>query len=100
MRACVFLVPVSSLDKALHSAGVSCGFVIFGTNLTNPLNELLLALQPVGLVENWGVCVCTCLRQIACLCVRVSVLLPVWHCVRAIVIWVRLCVYVCACYPM
>uniref|UniRef100_A0A9J8CLW8 Lysosomal cobalamin transport escort protein LMBD1 n=2 Tax=Cyprinus carpio TaxID=7962 RepID=A0A9J8CLW8_CYPCA len=35
------------LDKALHSAGISTGFIIFGTNLTNPLNELLLALQPV-----------------------------------------------------
>ncbi|XP_031730394.1 lysosomal cobalamin transport escort protein LMBD1 [Anarrhichthys ocellatus] len=35
------------LDKALHSAGISSGFIIFGTNLTNPLNELLLALQPV-----------------------------------------------------
>ncbi|XP_063047108.1 lysosomal cobalamin transport escort protein LMBD1 [Engraulis encrasicolus] len=38
---------ISNLDKAMHSAGMSCGFVIFGTNLTNPLNELLLALQPV-----------------------------------------------------
>lgn len=36
-----------SLDQALHSAGISTGFIIFGTNLTNPLNELLLALQPV-----------------------------------------------------
>uniref|UniRef100_A0A3Q2EH28 Lysosomal cobalamin transport escort protein LMBD1 n=1 Tax=Cyprinodon variegatus TaxID=28743 RepID=A0A3Q2EH28_CYPVA len=36
-----------SLDKALHSAGISYGFIIFGTNLTNPLNELLLALQPL-----------------------------------------------------
>uniref|UniRef100_A0A667YU81 Lysosomal cobalamin transport escort protein LMBD1 n=1 Tax=Myripristis murdjan TaxID=586833 RepID=A0A667YU81_9TELE len=36
-----------SLDKAFHSAGISTGFIIFGTNLTNPLNELLLALQPV-----------------------------------------------------
>uniref|UniRef100_A0A672L716 Lysosomal cobalamin transport escort protein LMBD1 n=1 Tax=Sinocyclocheilus grahami TaxID=75366 RepID=A0A672L716_SINGR len=35
------------LDKALHSAGISTGFIIFGTKLTNPLNELLLALQPV-----------------------------------------------------
>ncbi|KAG7271438.1 hypothetical protein CRUP_030938 [Coryphaenoides rupestris] len=31
----------------MHSAGISSGFVIFGTNLTNPLNELLLVLQPV-----------------------------------------------------
>lgn len=38
-----------SLDKALHSAGMSSGFIIFGTNLTNPLNELLLALQPVSI---------------------------------------------------
>ncbi|XP_012672561.1 lysosomal cobalamin transport escort protein LMBD1 [Clupea harengus] len=38
---------ISNLDKALHSAGFSSGFVVFGTNLTNPLNELLLALQPV-----------------------------------------------------
>ncbi|KAM6956721.1 lysosomal cobalamin transport escort protein LMBD1 isoform 1-T2 [Aplochiton taeniatus] len=38
---------ISNLDKALHSAGISSGFVVFGTNLTNPLNELLLALQPV-----------------------------------------------------
>ncbi|XP_044069616.1 lysosomal cobalamin transport escort protein LMBD1 isoform X3 [Siniperca chuatsi] len=37
---------ISNLDKALHSAGISSGFIIFGTNLTNPLNELLLALQP------------------------------------------------------
>uniref|UniRef100_A0A667Z2L5 Lysosomal cobalamin transport escort protein LMBD1 n=1 Tax=Myripristis murdjan TaxID=586833 RepID=A0A667Z2L5_9TELE len=38
---------ISNLDKAFHSAGISTGFIIFGTNLTNPLNELLLALQPV-----------------------------------------------------
>uniref|UniRef100_A0A8D0D0G5 Lysosomal cobalamin transport escort protein LMBD1 n=1 Tax=Sander lucioperca TaxID=283035 RepID=A0A8D0D0G5_SANLU len=38
---------ISNLDKALHSAGISSGFIVFGTNLTNPLNELLLALQPV-----------------------------------------------------
>ncbi|PWA26077.1 hypothetical protein CCH79_00001545 [Gambusia affinis] len=38
---------ISNLDKALHSAGLSYGFIIFGTNLTNPLNELLLTLQPV-----------------------------------------------------
>uniref|UniRef100_A0A673ZRW3 Lysosomal cobalamin transport escort protein LMBD1 n=1 Tax=Salmo trutta TaxID=8032 RepID=A0A673ZRW3_SALTR len=36
-----------SLDKALHSAGITSGFMVFGTNLTNPLNELLLTLQPV-----------------------------------------------------
>ncbi|XP_061814812.1 lysosomal cobalamin transport escort protein LMBD1 [Nerophis lumbriciformis] len=38
---------ISNLDKALHSAGISSGFIVFGTNLTNPLNELLLTLQPV-----------------------------------------------------
>ncbi|KAJ4948359.1 hypothetical protein JOQ06_019894, partial [Pogonophryne albipinna] len=38
---------ISNLDKALHSAGISSGFIIFGTNITNPLNELLLVLQPV-----------------------------------------------------
>ncbi|XP_073729703.1 lysosomal cobalamin transport escort protein LMBD1 [Misgurnus anguillicaudatus] len=47
--ALLFIVTlfISNLDKALHSAGISTGFIIFGTNLTNPLNELLLALQPV-----------------------------------------------------
>uniref|UniRef100_H2M3A9 Lysosomal cobalamin transport escort protein LMBD1 n=1 Tax=Oryzias latipes TaxID=8090 RepID=H2M3A9_ORYLA len=43
----ILFVILSSLDKALHSAGISSGFIIFGTNLTNPLNELLLVLQPV-----------------------------------------------------
>ncbi|XP_048863481.1 lysosomal cobalamin transport escort protein LMBD1 [Brienomyrus brachyistius] len=38
---------ISNLDKALHSAGINSGFIIFGTNLTNPVNELLLVLQPV-----------------------------------------------------
>ncbi|KAJ8248167.1 hypothetical protein GJAV_G00239070 [Gymnothorax javanicus] len=38
---------ISNLDKALHSAGINSGFIVFGTNITNPLNELLLALQPV-----------------------------------------------------
>ncbi|XP_041921582.1 lysosomal cobalamin transport escort protein LMBD1 [Alosa sapidissima] len=49
MVALLFAVAlfISNLDKALHSAGISSGFVVFGTNLTNPLNELLLALQPV-----------------------------------------------------
>ncbi|KAJ8359967.1 hypothetical protein SKAU_G00164920 [Synaphobranchus kaupii] len=37
---------ISNLDKALHSAGINSGFIVFGTNITNPLNELLLALQP------------------------------------------------------
>uniref|UniRef100_A0A8C5B9X3 Lysosomal cobalamin transport escort protein LMBD1 n=1 Tax=Gadus morhua TaxID=8049 RepID=A0A8C5B9X3_GADMO len=45
--ACVCPCACVSLDKALHSAGISSGFIIFGTNLTNPLNELLLVLQPV-----------------------------------------------------
>ncbi|KAF4071532.1 hypothetical protein AMELA_G00274380 [Ameiurus melas] len=38
---------ISNLDKALYSSGMSTGLIVFGTNLTNPLNELLLALQPV-----------------------------------------------------
>ncbi|KAF5898751.1 putative lysosomal cobalamin transporter, partial [Clarias magur] len=38
---------ISNLDKALYSSGMSSGLIVFGTNLTNPLNELLLALQPV-----------------------------------------------------
>ncbi|XP_060772460.1 lysosomal cobalamin transport escort protein LMBD1 isoform X2 [Neoarius graeffei] len=41
---CLF---ISNLDKALYSSGMSTGLIVFGTNLTNPLNELLLALQPV-----------------------------------------------------
>ncbi|XP_072293044.1 lysosomal cobalamin transport escort protein LMBD1 [Eucyclogobius newberryi] len=47
--ALLFIVAlfISNLDKALHSAGITSGFVVFGTNLTNPLNELLLVLQPV-----------------------------------------------------
>uniref|UniRef100_A0A452I5M1 Lysosomal cobalamin transport escort protein LMBD1 n=1 Tax=Gopherus agassizii TaxID=38772 RepID=A0A452I5M1_9SAUR len=36
-----------SLDKALHSAGINSGFIILGTNLTNPLNMLLPVLQTV-----------------------------------------------------
>uniref|UniRef100_A0A803TU78 Lysosomal cobalamin transport escort protein LMBD1 n=1 Tax=Anolis carolinensis TaxID=28377 RepID=A0A803TU78_ANOCA len=36
---------LSNLDKALHSAGIDSGFVILGTNLTNPLNMLLPVLQ-------------------------------------------------------
>ncbi|KAL4640919.1 putative lysosomal cobalamin transporter [Arapaima gigas] len=39
--------PPLCLPIALHSAGINSGFLIFGTNLTNPVNELLLALQPV-----------------------------------------------------
>ncbi|KAG8581955.1 hypothetical protein GDO81_007866 [Engystomops pustulosus] len=38
---------LSNLDKALHSAGIDTGFVIFGTNITNPLNILLPILQRV-----------------------------------------------------
>ncbi|KAI5087909.1 putative lysosomal cobalamin transporter, partial [Silurus meridionalis] len=38
---------ISNLDKALHSSGMSTGLILFGTNLTNPLNELLLLMQPV-----------------------------------------------------
>uniref|UniRef100_A0A8B9QQ96 Lysosomal cobalamin transport escort protein LMBD1 n=1 Tax=Apteryx owenii TaxID=8824 RepID=A0A8B9QQ96_APTOW len=36
---------LSNLDKALHSAGFDSGFIILGTNLTNPLNMLLPVLQ-------------------------------------------------------
>uniref|UniRef100_A0A8D0CA02 Lysosomal cobalamin transport escort protein LMBD1 n=1 Tax=Salvator merianae TaxID=96440 RepID=A0A8D0CA02_SALMN len=38
---------LSNLDKALHSAGIDSGFIILGTNLTNPLNMLLPVLQTV-----------------------------------------------------
>ncbi|NWS95609.1 LMBD1 protein, partial [Mionectes macconnelli] len=38
---------LSNLDKALHSAGFDSGFIILGTNLTNPLNMLLPILQRV-----------------------------------------------------
>ncbi|XP_075270702.1 lysosomal cobalamin transport escort protein LMBD1 isoform X2 [Opisthocomus hoazin] len=38
---------LSNLDKALHSAGFDLGFIILGTNLTNPLNMLLPVLQTV-----------------------------------------------------
>lgn len=51
-RVCSFLLSLS-LDKALHSAGISSGFIIFGTNLTNPLNELLLVLQPVSVFSSF-----------------------------------------------
>lgn len=37
-----------SLDKALHSAGIDSGFIIFGANLSNPLNMLLPLLQTVS----------------------------------------------------
>uniref|UniRef100_A0A663NCP3 Lysosomal cobalamin transport escort protein LMBD1 n=1 Tax=Athene cunicularia TaxID=194338 RepID=A0A663NCP3_ATHCN len=37
----------TNLDKALHSAGFDSGFIILGTNLTNPLNMLLPVLQTV-----------------------------------------------------
>ncbi|KAM4772255.1 lysosomal cobalamin transport escort protein LMBD1 [Rhinophrynus dorsalis] len=47
--ALLFIVSLflSNLDKALHSAGINSGFIIFGTNLTNPLNILLPVLQTV-----------------------------------------------------
>lgn len=51
-HVCSFLLSLS-LDKALHSAGISSGFIIFGTNLTNPLNELLLVLQPVSVFSSF-----------------------------------------------
>uniref|UniRef100_A0A8I3N378 Lysosomal cobalamin transport escort protein LMBD1 n=1 Tax=Canis lupus familiaris TaxID=9615 RepID=A0A8I3N378_CANLF len=38
---------LSNLDKALHSAGIDSGFIIFGANLSNPLNMLLPVLQTV-----------------------------------------------------
>ncbi|XP_069582759.1 lysosomal cobalamin transport escort protein LMBD1 [Ranitomeya imitator] len=38
---------LSNLDKALHSAGIDTGFVLFGTNITNPLNIILPILQRV-----------------------------------------------------
>ncbi|XP_048387591.1 lysosomal cobalamin transport escort protein LMBD1 isoform X2 [Stegostoma tigrinum] len=38
---------LSNLDKALHSVGFDSGFIIFETNLENPLNKLLLVLQTV-----------------------------------------------------
>ena len=36
------------MDKALHSAGIDSGFIIFGANLSNPLNMLLPLLQTVS----------------------------------------------------
>ncbi|XP_026521015.1 probable lysosomal cobalamin transporter isoform X2 [Notechis scutatus] len=47
--ALLFIVSLflSNLDKALHSTGISSGFIILGTNLTNPLNMLLPVLQTV-----------------------------------------------------
>ncbi|XP_067876240.1 lysosomal cobalamin transport escort protein LMBD1 isoform X1 [Heterodontus francisci] len=49
MVALLFIVALflSNLDKALHSVGFDSGFIIFGTNLANPLNEFLLVLQTV-----------------------------------------------------
>ncbi|ERE90547.1 putative lysosomal cobalamin transporter-like protein [Cricetulus griseus] len=45
--ALLFIISLflSNLDKALHSAGIDSGFIIFGTNLSNPLNMLLPLLQ-------------------------------------------------------
>uniref|UniRef100_A0A8D0HIS7 Lysosomal cobalamin transport escort protein LMBD1 n=1 Tax=Sphenodon punctatus TaxID=8508 RepID=A0A8D0HIS7_SPHPU len=47
--ALLFIISLflSNLDKALHSAGINSGFIILGTNLTNPLNMLLPVLQTV-----------------------------------------------------
>uniref|UniRef100_A0A8C5WC91 Lysosomal cobalamin transport escort protein LMBD1 n=1 Tax=Leptobrachium leishanense TaxID=445787 RepID=A0A8C5WC91_9ANUR len=47
--ALLFIVSLflSNLDKALHSAGIISGFVLFGSNITNPLNILLPILQTV-----------------------------------------------------
>ncbi|NP_001279784.1 lysosomal cobalamin transport escort protein LMBD1 [Callorhinchus milii] len=47
--ALLFIIALflSNLDKALHSVGFDSGFIIFGTNLANPLNKLLLELQTV-----------------------------------------------------
>ncbi|XP_067840137.1 lysosomal cobalamin transport escort protein LMBD1 [Heptranchias perlo] len=47
--ALLFIVALflSNLDKALHSVGFDSGFIIFETNLANPLNEFLLVLQTV-----------------------------------------------------
>ncbi|KAM8953049.1 lysosomal cobalamin transport escort protein LMBD1 [Pelodytes ibericus] len=47
--ALLFVVSLflSNLDKALHSAGIDSGFIIFGNNITNPLNILLPLLQTV-----------------------------------------------------
>ncbi|XP_069091824.1 lysosomal cobalamin transport escort protein LMBD1 [Pleurodeles waltl] len=47
--ALLFIVSLflSNLDKALHSSGINSGFLILGTNLTNPLNMLLPVLQTV-----------------------------------------------------
>ncbi|CAH2248827.1 probable lysosomal cobalamin transporter [Pelobates cultripes] len=47
--ALLFVVSLflSNLDKALHSAGIESGFVLFGSNITNPLNILLPVLQTV-----------------------------------------------------
>ncbi|GCC30790.1 hypothetical protein chiPu_0009244 [Chiloscyllium punctatum] len=47
--ALLFIIALflSNLDKALHSLGFDSGFIIFETNLANPLNKLLLVLQIV-----------------------------------------------------
>ncbi|XP_045860919.1 lysosomal cobalamin transport escort protein LMBD1 isoform X2 [Meles meles] len=47
--ALLFIISLflSNLDKALHSAGIDSGFIIFGANLSNPLNMLLPVLQTV-----------------------------------------------------
>uniref|UniRef100_A0A2K6EW56 LMBR1 domain containing 1 n=1 Tax=Propithecus coquereli TaxID=379532 RepID=A0A2K6EW56_PROCO len=51
--ALLFIISLflSNLDKALHSAGIDSGFIIFGTNLSNPLNMLLPLLQTVSKIS-------------------------------------------------
>lgn len=44
----IYVLNSYSLDKALHSTGIGSGFIILGTNLTNPLNMLLPVLQTVS----------------------------------------------------
>lgn len=48
LSAYLIFLNFCSLDKALHSAGFDSGFIILGTNLTNPLNMLLPVLQTVS----------------------------------------------------
>ncbi|XP_012501968.1 PREDICTED: probable lysosomal cobalamin transporter [Propithecus coquereli] len=53
--ALLFIISLflSNLDKALHSAGIDSGFIIFGTNLSNPLNMLLPLLQTIRNIGIW-----------------------------------------------
>lgn len=57
-----------SLDKALHSAGFDSGFIILGTNLTNPLNMLLPVLQRVSK----EVVICIYVRMLLCFLLNFS----------------------------